>query len=39
MRHYKFEVQCKSGQIKVFECDAINFREARKLMDAFIQVN
>jgi hypothetical protein len=39
MRHYKFEVQCASGEVKTFECDAPNFREARKLMEIFIQAN
>jgi hypothetical protein len=39
MRHYSFQVECKSGQVKIFECDAPNFREARKLMEEFIQAN
>lgn len=39
MRQYKFEVQCKSGIVKTFECTAPNFREARKLMEDFIKAN
>jgi hypothetical protein len=39
MRQYKFEVLCKSGEVKIFECSAPNFREARKLMEDFIQAN
>jgi hypothetical protein len=39
MKNYKFEVLCKSGQVKVFECTAQNFREARKLLEDFIQAN
>ena len=39
LRHYKFHVQCASGQWKDFECDAENFRAARQLLDTFIKNN
>jgi hypothetical protein len=39
MRHYKFNVQCASGQWKDFECDATDFRAARRLLDEFIKAN
>ena len=39
MRNYRFEVQCKSGAVKIFECEAPDFRRARVLLDAFIANN
>lgn len=39
MRSYNFTVQCASGQVKEFICQAANFREARSLMMDFIKNN
>lgn len=39
MKTYNFKVQCVSGQVKEFTCQAANFREARSLMMDFIKNN
>jgi hypothetical protein len=39
MRSYNFTVQCASGQVKEFTCQAANFREARALLIDFAKNN
>lgn len=39
MKTYKFTALCKSGQVKTFEFEAENFREARKKLQELIDSN
>lgn len=39
MKNYSFTIQCASGQVKSFICQAANFREARALLIDFAKNN
>jgi hypothetical protein len=39
MKTYTFEVVCASGTTKTFTCEAVDFNQARVLLDQFAQAN
>ena len=36
---YKFNAQCKSGEWKTIEFEAENYKEARRILQEFIEKN
>jgi hypothetical protein len=39
MKNYTFEVVCASGATRTFTCEAVDFNQARVLLDQFAQAN
>jgi hypothetical protein len=39
MKTYKFEVVCASGTTRTFTCEAVDFNQARTLLEQFSKAN